>query len=267
MMAKQFGAEVSLVTKVGYDFPDEYALWLSRNQLNLAPESKSKKGRTTRFRIDIQDHERILRLLSRCEDLDLKQLSGSDAIIVSGIANEISTEFLERAKALTKFLFIDPQTIVRSFSLEGICKVTTPRNPDVIYLASAVKADSQEACLLTGKTDKVQAAKQLVDSGIEIVLITDKGEVLLATKGDFFSVNVRPSNVVDTTGAGDIFAGAFVASLMKSSDPVWACCVAASASTLAVGQIGISKVPSADSVIEKAETIRKSGIHRLSLSS
>ena len=265
LMAKQFGLDVLAVTKVGYDFPDEYIIWLSRSQLNLAPESRSNKRPTTRFRIDLQEDTRILRLLTRCEDLEQQQLSSSDAIIVSGIANEISSSFIEKAGKLTKFLFLDPQTILRSFSPEGSCLIGPPRNHHLLSMATCLKADLEEATLLTGKKDRLTAVKDLLDFGIQIVLITGKGEVLMGTKGEYYLVASSPSEVIDTTGAGDIFAGAFVSSLLKTADPLWASCVALAASSLAVNQIGISKVPHADDVLKSAESIRRSGINRLSL--
>lgn len=262
-MAKQLGLDVLAVTKVGYDFPDEYTTWLSRTQLNLASESRSKNRPTTRFRINLLDNTRVLRLLARCEELGQQQLSSSDAIILSGIANEISAEFAERARRLTKFLFLDPQTLLRSFTADGNCLVRPPKDLSLVSMATCVKADLEEALLLTGKRDRLDAARDLLGLGIKIVLITHKTEVLVATEGVLYSVTTPPFHVVDTTGAGDIFAGGFVASYLKSADPLWASCVAISASTLAVQQVGISKVPPADSVTGRADSIRRSGIKRL----
>ncbi len=263
LIMRQFGLDVLAVTKLGFDFPDEYLVWLARNQLNLAAEARSKKRPTTRFRIDIQDDLRTLRLLTKCEDLESRQLSNSDAVILSGIANEISAEFAERARRLTKFLFLDPQTLLRSFTADGNCLVRPPKDLSLVSMATCVKADLEEALLLTGKRDRLDAARDLMGLGIKIVLITHKTEVLVATEGVLYSVTTPPFHVVDTTGAGDIFAGGFVASYLKSADPLWASCVAISASTLAVQQVGISKVPPADSVTERAESIRRSGIKRL----
>src|SRR3989304_7755539 len=91
LAAIRLGCDVTLVTKVGVDFPDEYSIWLSKNNLNFSEGARSAKSRTTRFRIRLGNDGRTLQLVSRCDDISDFQLNNLevDGAILSPIAGEI----------------------------------------------------------------------------------------------------------------------------------------------------------------------------------
>ena len=73
----------------------------------------------------------------------------------------------------------------------------------------------------TGKTDKNEAANQLLLEGPEIVVITDgKNGSWLYTNdiNEFHQPAFEMQNVVDTTGCGDSFHGAFLFGLINNYD-------------------------------------------------
>ena len=95
--------------------------------------------------------------------------------------------------------------------------------------------NEDEARMLTGHTDPELAAKSLRDSGATSVVIK------LGTKGCWVNgTHVRGYDVpaVDTTGAGDCFAGGFVAALERGLDPIAAASFANAVGALAVQKVG-----------------------------
>jgi ribokinase len=60
----------------------------------------------------------------------------------------------------------------------------------------------------------------------------------------------------DTTGAGDILGGAFVATYAREQEPVWSACVGVAAATLAVTRRGLGKIPPRPDVLALAERLK-----------
>lgn len=70
--------------------------------------------------------------------------------------------------------------------------------------------------LLTGKMDPIEAAKKLLRAGPSIVGVTlgDQGSICV-TKDRVIGKPAFKVNVMDTTGAGDIYHGAFIFGLLQ----------------------------------------------------
>ncbi len=87
---------------------------------------------------------------------------------------------------------------------------------DYMAYADIVKVAYEEALLISGCEDIDSAAKKLLEIGMKILLITDGGNGVryYSDVGNGFLPTIK-ANVVDTTGAGDIFFGTFVFGLIK----------------------------------------------------
>jgi sugar/nucleoside kinase (ribokinase family) len=82
--------------------------------------------------------------------------------------------------------------------------------------ALLVRANAEEATLMTGEDDPDRAAVALVKAGAQMVVITlgRHGAVL---RGELrLDVDGRPANVVSTIGAGDVLTGVLLARLASS---------------------------------------------------
>ncbi|MBJ9277526.1 PfkB family carbohydrate kinase [Citrobacter amalonaticus] len=129
-----------------------------------------------------------------------------------------------------------------------------------------ITPNQTEASLLSGieVVDLVSARKaaEIISAmGPECVIITlgSKGGLLLE-KGAFSDIPVYPALVVDTTGAGDAFNGAFAAALSRGDAIKNACNYAAAFSSLAVELNGASNMPRNESVNERIRTANPSKI-------
>ena len=83
-----------------------------------------------------------------------------------------------------------------------------------------LKVSENEALLLSGSSHVASAMSFLLDYA-EIVLITlgEKG-VMYGTKKQIGKINGYPAKTVDTTGAGDIFLGSFLAGVFHLGKPL-----------------------------------------------
>ena len=109
-----------------------------------------------------------------------------------------------------------------------------PDNVDVLFL------NREETRALAGVDDPEEAARRIAARGqvrIVAVKLGSKGSIVVAD-GELHRVPVYPVKAVDTTGAGDAFAGGFLFGLARGWDPVRAGHLASRVAALAVGQVG-----------------------------
>lgn len=263
LTAKRLGSDVTLFTKIGLDFPDEYTLWLSRNGINFAKGSKSFADKTTRFRIAIKGESRSLLLTSRCADIETSQLDGLDAdgVILSPIAGEIPKEVSDTVVSKGIATFLDPQGYLRRFDKKGFCsleKLSLSRLPKT----SIIKVDPEEGRLLTNLRNIYDVALKLRKHFKNVIVTNGAKTVIIASERMTAELRVPKVNVADTTGLGDIFAGSFMANYLKTSDLLWSVCAGiACASTASRGR-GISKIEQIGDWEDTAEHV-KEGMKRL----
>lgn len=95
------------------------------------------------------------------------------------------------------------------------------RMKSIIPYVDIMKLSDEETELLTPYKNPKEAAEYLLKKGVLVVVITLGAEgALVCNKTSMNLVPGLKSNVVDTTGAGDSFWGAFVSQLIKSKIPL-----------------------------------------------
>jgi len=258
LVCARFGMDVDVITKVGPDFPDDQSVWLARNGIRLTPQDRSANVKTTRFKIAAKGQDRKLVLEQRCEDLSSGQLTQTryNAALVSPLAGEISASLLADIAKQSDFTFMDPQGFVRVFDSEGAVSVSRIKDEGILKSVDAVKMDMEEAEAITGKSSPTDALSKLSNFGVRKALLTRGGETCLVMDGPrFFSVPVPKVQVVDTTGAGDVLAGATISTYIRSRDFLWSACFGVAASSLSLHMIALSKVDLPMSVDEQARRL------------
>ena len=125
--------------------------------------------------------------------------------------------------------------------------------PDDVYPAiDIIKPNETEAALLTGITvtdaeSAIRAGRELVSRGAGAAIVTLGHLGAVAVTGDSTGQYAgHRVETVDTTGAGDIFSGAFLSELSRGkplADAIPFACVAAALSTCARGCIDAIPLP------------------------
>lgn len=257
LVARKLGYDVALLTKMGWDFGEENMAWLSRNQLEFVKPFLSPHP-STRFRIVQSKDSRELILTSRCEDLDISQLENidGDGLVVSSVAGEVSLQFMKKASNLFRHVCLDPQGHLRSFTSHGRCFLESKLDLETLKYVNMIKVGKEELPFVAGTTDRKKALARLRRKGPEHVILTaSNDEVWIASDDTIHSVKTPSIRPTDTTGVGDIFVGTYLAEFLRKTDSIWATCMGMAASFLSLENVGISKIPGAAAIRDKANQI------------
>lgn len=134
---------------------------------------------------------------------------------------------------------LDADSLSRPQDIEELLRATD------YLIASRVFTEA-----LTGLTDPAEAAKTLAGYGSSVAIVTlgEAGSLTLAA-GRSFHTPAFPVEVVDTTGAGDVYHGAYLFGLLQEwsleKTAVFASAVAALSCTRLGGRTGIPDLRSA----------------------
>lgn len=267
LVTKRLDGKASVISKVGRDFPDAYLWWLSQEGIDLSGVVKREEDQSTRFELEYSTDlsERKMRLRGKASPItvdDLQNVGHSKALHVAPIAGEINYDVVEKLKKHTGVLSFDPQGLLRAFDAEGNVYCCAPTDRRLLGLVNVYKSSMDEATTLTGETEMKPALKAIHDFGVENVIITmgAKGSVL-SVAGSTYHIPPCSSNmVVDPTGAGDVFIGAFLIEYTRAKETVWCACVGSAAASMVVESLGATSIGQKDEIYRRAEALYEKGI-------
>jgi sugar/nucleoside kinase (ribokinase family) len=243
--ASRLNARVSVVSKVGDDFPEAYKWWLEQEGINLTSLRKIEGSKTTSFEL-IYDHnlaDRTMFLRKLAPPLtasDLPTSLRSEVIHICPIASEITYDVVETLKHQANVLSLDPQGFVRGYGENGEVQRATLADKSVLELVDIYKSSLDEIRPITDLNNLDSAIKKLHDYGISIVIVTlgSKGAVV-SDQGTRYNIPaVEPAKLVDPTGAGDAFIGGFLAEYANDENIMRCACVGAAAASFTVEGVG-----------------------------
>jgi len=164
-------------------------------------------------------------------------------------------KLMQQSITSAKFIHLDghyPQAVLKAIEIAKSCGVKVSLDagnvyPDIdkiIQFTDVLITSENFPTEFTGERDLNKAGKQLLEKGPQVVVITkgDKG-CLCITHDEIISQPAFKVKVVDTTGAGDAFHGAFLYGLIQGWNMrkilEFSCAVAAMNCTKVGGRSGL----------------------------
>jgi sugar/nucleoside kinase (ribokinase family) len=245
LSAQRLGAKVSVISKVGGDFPEAYLWWLRREGIDLSSVNRIESVSTTRFELKYSRDlsNRTLRLTSKAPSItvsDVPDAFKAKVVHVASIAGEVEYEVVEKLKKCADFLSLDPQGFLRIFDEGGNVGYGTLTNKRILELVNIYKSSSEEIISATSLSDINSAIKAIHDFGVEIIIVTlgVKGAILSVEGANYSIPAYSTEKIVDPTGAGDVFIGAFLTEYIQGKDSLWCASVGSAAASVAVEAVG-----------------------------
>jgi sugar/nucleoside kinase (ribokinase family) len=113
----------------------------------------------------------------------------------------------------------------------------------VLSRVDLVSPDLDEARQMTGQSTAEGMAETLLGWGVPVVALRmgARGSLVATAGGEVYTVPAVPTNVVDTTGAGDAYCGGFLVALGSGVDAAEAGARAAVSASFAIEQFGVPR--------------------------
>jgi sugar/nucleoside kinase (ribokinase family) len=143
-------------------------------------------------------------------------------------------------------LMLDAQGFLRQLSPAGdVMLRMTAEAETALRHCDILKVDAREAAVITATDDGETAGRILHRMGPKMVIITSGADGALIHDGVRSTQITAPEvDVIDPTGAGDVFSAAFLVRYMLSGNPIAAGRFAVTAAALSTRGFGASALPS-----------------------
>lgn len=214
----QFGGDAFYACKVADDEAGQFYMDdLAKNGVDTKLEQIKKEGITGKCIVMVtEDSERTMNSFLGItadfseSELHLEELKNSEYIYIEGylVTSDVSRQAAIKARQVAKennvktaFTFSDPAMV--AYFKEGVSEVIGD-GVDVLF------SNEEEALGYSGKTTLDEAIIELSKIANKVIItLGSKGAKVINQKNtvNIDSVNVKP---IDTNGAGDMFAGAFM---------------------------------------------------------
>jgi len=261
-VAKRLGAIVSIISKVGEDFPEAYIKQLASEGVNLSGIVKVKNSQSTRFELKYSHDfsSRTLKLEGKAPAItveDLPKALKTKAVHIGPIAAEVSYEVIEQLQKCCDLLSLDPQGITRRFDKNGNTVQDSLADKHILELIDVYKSSLDEIKAITSTSVLKSAIKKVHDYGVKTVIVTlGTAGAILSHENSISKIPAyKSANVIDPTGAGDSFIGAFLAKYAKGKEPLWCACAGSAVASLVVEAIGTSFSLDREEVYRRARVL------------
>jgi len=142
------------------------------------------------------------------DDLDEEYISKAKIVHAASIRKELAEDVAKIVSKYNVAFSYDPGSIVCKYGIKGFMSIF--KHVKILYL------NLRELECLTGSRDP-ESASQLLRYGPKLVVVKmgSKGSYIVLSDARIRVPPYKPKQVIDTTGAGDVFAAALTASLLK----------------------------------------------------
>lgn len=247
IMAKRLGKKVGVVTCVGQDFHHWEVLEETEVVYSLAPS-------TTTFANIYLDGTRQQSILKVADPIHSQIIPptwyNAEIVHICPVANEVSLDTVGLFKG--SLIGVTPQGWMRKWDSRGEIKAKKWEQAGDILRFAQVLILSEDDIL--GDEGRIYEYLKLV----EVLILTrgKKGAVLYYHQNHYHIPAFR-TIVLDQTGAGDVFASAFLIRYSQTKDPLRSAEFATCAASFVIEKQGIEGVPNFEDIIRRKEIYRK----------
>jgi phosphoglycerate kinase len=208
----KFKTKIGYLGKISNEFKEMLLDELQKNKIGLIKSEETKRAVAKSIILQTKDKDRVIlyykgqgQFLEK-NDFDFKDLKGNNFIFTSLIGKSFKTLLYLAKKIKKKNKNSKICYVLGSSLIEKEMKLKS-----LLNLVDVVIMNFEEAKMLTSKREVSQCLKEIANLGIKCIIITDgsQGSYAYVNGKEYFQKSFLPRRIVDTTGAGDCFAGTF----------------------------------------------------------
>jgi sugar/nucleoside kinase (ribokinase family) len=242
--AAYLGARVGIIGNVGRDYPQSFLKRLESYRIDLSRLERNRDP-STRFRINSPNGTRKLFLLEPGRSIGNQGNVGKvDGVHLGPVFGEISDKLVRKLRSGADFMSADLQGFVRNATRTGRVYVRRRNVSPLLKTCDMVQASIEEVGPQAGRAEPDDMLSWLLSSGPKYSILTlgVRGSLIGIRPHEIYRIPAfKDTKIIDTTGAGDVFAGSWLSTFLSTKDPVWAASVGSSLAALASRKTGWSK--------------------------
>lgn len=212
-------SSVKQISVVGGDFPQAELDLLTSRGVQLEGVQIKKDEKTFfwsgKYHMDMNTRDTLvteLNVLENFQPIVPESYQDCEFLMLGNLVPSVQSSVIDQLKHRPKLIVMDTMNFWMEIALDDLKKT--------ISMVDVLLVNDGEARQLTGEYSLVKAAQKIEAMGPKYVIIK-KGEhgALLFHENQVFSAPALPlEDVFDPTGAGDTFAGGFIAHLARTKD-------------------------------------------------
>ena len=217
--AANFVTPIQQVSIIGDDFPDEELAELEKRGVDLSGVEKVKGKKSFfwsgRYHLDMNTRDTLVTDLNVLTDFNPvipDSYQGAEFLVLGNVDPSIQLSVIEQMKVRPKLIVMDTMNFWMEIAMPKLCEVLTK--------VDALLVNDSEARQLSGQFSLVKAAREILKMGPKYLIIKkgEHGALLFHENQVFFAPALPLEDVFDPTGAGDTFAGGFIAHIARTKD-------------------------------------------------
>ena len=219
LAAKTKNVECAVVSIVGNDFPKSYLDLLISKGIDISEVQIEKDGKSFFWSGKYHDNmnkrdtlETQVNVLANFDPKIPKNYTNPDILVLGNLDPKVQLSVISQFEKRPKFTMLDTMNFWMDNTLDNLLKIIS--KVDLICI------NDDEVIQLSGCKDYKNGIKKILTMGPKY-LIMKKGEygsTLYSDNLEFFCPSFKVKKVIDPTGAGDSFAGAFAGHLAESKN-------------------------------------------------
>ena len=211
--------KVNQISVVGGDFPKEELAALTARGVSFEglqiKENEKSFFWSGKYHMDMNSRDTLvteLNVLANFEPIVPDSYQDCEFLMLGNLDPKVQRSVIEQLKNKPKLIVLDTMNFWMDIMMDEVLKT--------VALVDVLVINDSEARQLSGDNSLVRAAKKILTMGPKFLVIKkgEHGALLFHENEVFFAPALPLEEVFDPTGAGDTFAGGFVAHLAKTKD-------------------------------------------------
>ena len=219
LAAKTKDIDCAIVSIVGNDFPKSYLDLLTSKNIDISEVQIDENGKSFFWSGKYHDNmnkrdtlETQVNVLAGFKPKIPKNFSELNVLVLGNLDPKVQLSIVSKFEKKPDFIMLDTMNFWMDNSLDDLLKIIS--KVDLICI------NDEEVIQLSGCENYKLGVKKILRMGPKYVIMKkgEFGATLYSNKSEFFCSTFKIDKVIDPTGAGDSFAGAFAGHLAKSKN-------------------------------------------------
>ena len=219
LAAKTKNIECAVVSVVGNDFPKSYLDLLVSKGINISEVQIEKDGKSFFWCGKYHDNmnkrdtlETQVNVLANFDPKIPENFKNPDVLVLGNLDPKVQLSIVSQFDKKPNFTMLDTMNFWMDNTLDNLLKIIS--KVDLICI------NDEEVIQLSGCKDYENGVKKILTMGPKYIIMKkgEFGATLYSDESEFFCPSFKVKKVIDPTGAGDSFAGAFAGYLAESKN-------------------------------------------------